>query len=109
VLAQFAQKMAIGVVGFLAGGWLALWLLRTLAGDPGNLQWLIFIVGGIVGIILLSMLFEWGLVLLSSLIGANLLVSGLARLFPALAGSVFVIFLVAFGIGVLIQARSLPR
>lgn len=109
MLAQFAQKAAVSIVGFLGGGWLALGLLRTLAGDPGSLQWVAFIVGGIIGIVLLSALFEWGLVLLSALVGANLLVDALTRLLPSFDGPVFVIFLVLFGVGVLIQARSLPR
>lgn len=109
LIAQFAQKAAISIVGFLGGGWLALWLLRTLAGDVGTLQWVAFIVGGIIGIVLLSVLFEWGLVLLSSLIGANLLTDALPRLVPAFDGPVLVIFLALFGVGVLIQARSLSR
>jgi len=109
LIAQFAQKAAIGIVGFLGGGWLTLWAFRALAGDVGVAQWLAFVVGGIIGIVLLSTLFEWGLVLLSSLVGANMLMSALARLLPAFDGPVFVIFLVLFGVGILIQARTLPK
>jgi hypothetical protein len=109
LIAQYAQKAAISIVGFLSGGWLALWAFRTLVGDVGVLQWVAFIVGGIIGIVLLYALFEWGLVLLSSLVGANLLTSALMRLLPAFDGPVFVIFLVLFGVGVLIQARTMPR
>ncbi|MDQ1300995.1 MAG: hypothetical protein QG637_916 [Chloroflexota bacterium] len=109
LIAQFAQKAAVSIVGFLGGGWLALWILRTLAGDVGAAQWVAFVVGGIIGVVLLSTLFEWGLALLSSLVGANLLTSALLRLAPAFDGPVFLIFLVLFGVGVLIQARSLPR
>jgi len=109
LLAQFAQKAAIGVVGFFGGGWLALALLSFLVGGAGIPQWIVFIVGGIIGVILLSTLFEWGLVLLSALIGANLLATALMRLLPAVDVPVFVIFLVLFGAGVLIQARTLPR
>jgi hypothetical protein len=108
-LAQFAQQAAISVVGFLGGGWLTLSLLSTPVGGVGIPQWVVFIVGGIIGVILLSMLFEWGLVLLSSLVGANLLTSALMRLLPALDVPVFVVFLVLFGAGVLIQGRSLSR
>ena len=35
------------LVGFIAGGLIALWLLKALALDLGAMQWLIFIVGGI--------------------------------------------------------------
>lgn len=109
MLAVLAQKMAVSVVGFLGGGWLALWLLRLLAGDPDGLQWIAFIAGGIVGVVLLLTLFEWGLVLLSSLIGASFLVSGLPRNLSASAELMPLLFLVLFGAGVLIQARSVKR
>ena len=36
VLAITMQKIAIGLVGFIAGGLIALWLLRALAFDPGR-------------------------------------------------------------------------
>lgn len=106
LLALFVQKAAIGVVGFFAGGWLALWLLRALAGDVGSLQWLAFVIGGIIGIVLLTTLFEWGLVLLSALVGAGLLADVLTRLWPGLVAPLAA-FLILFGLGVLIQARSL--
>ncbi len=109
VIAQFVQKAAIGVVGFLSGGWLMLGLLAALMGPGSSLQWPAFIVGGIIGAVLLSALFEWGLVLLSALIGANLVTDALPRLVPALDAPMLVIFLLLFGAGVLIQARTLPR
>ena len=54
VLAITVQKIAIGLVGFIAGGLIALWLLRALALDLGTLQWLVFIGGGILGALLLG-------------------------------------------------------
>lgn len=108
LLALFVQKAAIGVVGFCAGGWLALWLLRMLVGDAGSLQWLVLIGGGIIGVVLLSAIFEWGLVLLSTLIGAGLLTDALARLWPAFPAPLAA-FLILFGVGALIQARSLSH
>ncbi len=105
--AVFAQKVAIGVVGFLGGGWLALRLLSLLSLHLDDVAWLVFIVAGILGVLLLSRLFEWGLVLLSALVGAVLLVDALGRIWPASADLAFILLLAAFGIGVLIQARSL--
>ncbi len=107
VVAMFAQKAAIGVVGFLGGGWLALRLLALVSLNVGDLAWLVFIVAGILGVLLLSALFEWGLVLLSALIGANLLVNTLSRVWPVPADLASILFLIVFGVGVLIQARSL--
>ena len=108
-LAITLQKIAIGVVGFIAGGLIALWLLRTLAPDLSLFQWLAFIAGGILGALLLSTLFEWGLVLLSAMVGANLLVSGAGGLIGLPNNLLPIIFLVVFGLGVLIQARMLKR
>ena len=105
VLAITVQKFAIGLVGFIAGGLIALWLLQVLALDLGAIQWLVFIAGGILGALLLSTLFEWGLIVLSSLVGANLLVSGTGELIGLPENFLPVIFLVVFGLGVIIQAR----
>jgi len=109
LLAITMQKIAIGLVGFSAGGLIALWLLRALALDLGSIQWLVFIGGGILGALLLATLFDWGLILLSSLVGANLLVSGVGGLMSLPENLLLIIFLVVFGLGVLIQARLLKR
>jgi len=109
VLAITMQKIAIGLVGFIAGGMIALWLLRALAFDLGAVQWLVFIGGGILGALLLATLFDWGLILLSSLVGANLVVSGAGGLIAWPENLLPIIFLVVFGLGVLIQARLLKR
>jgi hypothetical protein len=109
VLAITLQKIAIGLVGFIAGGLIALWLLGLLALDLGAMQWLVFIGGGILGALLLATLFDWGLILLSSLVGANLLVGGVGGLMSLPENLLPIIFLVVFGLGVLIQARLLKR
>ncbi|MEO8168382.1 MAG: hypothetical protein ABI623_09045, partial [bacterium] len=57
----FLQKLALRVAGFLAGGF----LFFSLWGDFSTLNalpwWLPFVVGGVLGAILLSVLFEWAL------------------------------------------------
>jgi hypothetical protein len=109
LLAITVQKIAIGLVGFIAGGLIANWLLQALALDLGAVQWLIFIGGGILGALLLATLFDWGLILLSSLVGANLVVSGVGGLIGLPENLLPIIFLVVFGLGVLIQARLMKR
>jgi len=109
VLAITMQKIAIGLVGFTAGGLIALWLLQALALDLGAMQWLAFIGGGILGALLLAALFDWGLILLSSLVGANLVVSGVGGLIGLPENLLPIMFLVVFGLGVLIQARLMKR
>ena len=109
VLALTVQKLAIGLAGFVAGGWVATWLLGLLAIDSGGFQWIVFIVGGILGAILLATLFEWGLILLSSLVGANLVLMGLQQILSLPDTLAPIALLGLFGLGVLIQARMLGR
>src|SRR5881296_746629 len=78
VLAVVAQKFIIALIGFLAGGGTGVLLLRTLGIEGDVLTWSVYLVAGVVGLVLVLGLFEWGLILLSSLAGANLIVGGAA-------------------------------
>ena len=72
LLALFFQKLAILLVGFYAGGYLAVSLFNTLnMASPPALPWAPFIVGGLLGALLLYLLFDWTLIVLSSLAGAT--------------------------------------
>lgn len=77
-MAVFLKSIAVVIAGFLAGGSIALGVAGILGYDPGGLTWLVYIIGGIVGSVLMSLIFDWALILLSSLAGAALLVQGLA-------------------------------
>jgi hypothetical protein len=70
VLAITLQRVAIGVAGFLAGGYLLLSALNLLGLEPGSAAWQPFLIGGIVGAIAAFPLFEWALIFVSSLAGA---------------------------------------
>jgi hypothetical protein len=63
------------------------------------------VIGGIVGAILLLVLFDWALIVVSSLIGAHLIQS--AIVLPASGSTIVFIGLVVLGI--LVQAASLRR
>lgn len=101
-LALFLQRLAIAVAGFLAGGLFATSFVEVLGWSSGHL--LPFIIGGILGAILLSMLFDWALIFLSALTGAMLIARALP-LEPMLAGIVFFVLLI---LGMIVQARLLP-
>jgi Domain of unknown function (DUF4203) len=105
LLALFLQKIAIGAVGFLAGGKLALALAAAFLANAGQFQWISFIVGGILGAILLLVLFDWALIFLSSIVGAYL-IQGLVTL-PARGATI--LFVVLIVVGVVIQAGALRR
>jgi hypothetical protein len=77
LLAIFAQKLAIGLAGFLAGGYLAIGLLGLLGVDLGPQWWQPFLIGGILGALISFPLFDWALIVLSALTGAVLIVQAL--------------------------------
>lgn len=103
LLAIFLQRIAIAIAGFLAGGYILTVLAGMFGIDSGALFWVVYVIGGILGVILVSLLFDWALITLSSLAGASLIVQGL---FPesATAG---LIYIALFIIGVLIQGSVL--
>ena len=71
LLAIFFQKVAIILVGFYTGGYLVVFLFNTLnMAPPPALPWAPFVIGGILGAVLLYLLFDWTLIVLSSLAGA---------------------------------------
>jgi hypothetical protein len=100
LLALLLQRMAVGLAGFLAGGYLVIAAIRLLELDVNSLTWLFFLLGGLLGTLLALKLFDWALILLSTLCGAMLVAqsSGL-ELVPAIA-----LFVGLAAAGVLIQA-----
>jgi hypothetical protein len=104
LLAYFFQKLAIAVAGFLAGAYIVARFASQLAVQVKIPEWLIILIGGIIGIILMSIIFEWALTILSSLAGAILIVDGFK-----LAGLIAVIVgVLLFVVGLVFQA-SLNR
>ena len=105
LLAIFIETLAIGAAGFLAGGFVLTTLAGMLGIDRGALYWIIYAIGGILGIILVMLLLDWALITLSSLAGASLIVQSLYSQ-SAVGG---VLFFVLFIAGVLIQGSVLRR
>jgi predicted MFS family arabinose efflux permease len=69
----------------------------------GPSTWVLYIIGGIIGVILVGYLFDWALITLSSLAGASLIVES----FTARQGLASLIFFVLFIAGVLIQGTAM--
>jgi hypothetical protein len=73
----FLESVAIGMAGFLGGG-LTLMRMASLMGlDSAVARWITFIVGGIIGAVLIVRLFNWALITISSIAGASMIASGL--------------------------------
>ncbi len=98
-----AQKMAVGLGGFLAGAYVgnALWMAFQFP-VPG---WVAPLVGGVVGAILLAALFNWTLIALSSLLGAAVVYQNVALAPPWPV----VVFLGLLVLGLSVQSRQYAR
>jgi hypothetical protein len=105
LLAVFLQKVAIGVLGFLAGGKLATAIAAAFFVHYSQYSTIIFVAGGIIGAILLVAVFGWALIVVSSFIGAYLIES--AFVLPP-TGSTLVFIGLAI-IGMFLQAASFRR
>ena len=106
LLAIFVQHFAIGLAGFLAGGYIAWQLVLPLLNiEHGWIPWLTFLIGGIIGVILVGAVLDWALIILSSLAGSALIVEVLKS--PQFLSALVFIALAAIGISV--QARGLRR
>src|SRR6266581_1260348 len=105
LLAVFLQKIAIAVLGFLAGGKLAGAIAAAFFVRYAQSSTIIFVIGGIIGAILLLVLFDWALIVVSSLIGAHLIQS--AIVLPPSGSTILFIGLAI--IGIMVQAASLRR
>lgn len=77
-LAVVLQRFAVALAGFLVGGFFAAELFGLDFARPELMPVLVFVVGGILAAALALWLFEGGLILLSSLAGAGLIVDALA-------------------------------
>lgn len=106
LLAIFVQRFAIGLAGFLVGGYLALqFLVPFFHLEHGWLPFLAFVIGGIFGVILVGLFLDWALISLSSLAGAVLITETLNLSY----GIGLVVFIILIVIGVAYQARELQK
>ena len=105
MLAIFLKTIAIGVAGFLMGGSILLSLAGWVNLNHGAAAWIVFVVGGIIGAILIGMFFDWAVILLSSLGGAALIIESLGMV--GIARVLLLVGLVV--IGVVIQASQMRK
>ncbi|MDX1383462.1 MAG: hypothetical protein R3190_07465, partial [Thermoanaerobaculia bacterium] len=102
VAAIFLQRVAVGVAGFLFGGYAVIWLLEYYGQELGNVAWVLALVGAALAAALAIAVLDEALMVLSSIIGAALLV-GVSGL-DALAGLIFFVALVI--VGITVQTRT---
>lgn len=102
LLAIFLKTIAIGIAGFLMGGSVLLGMAGWLGLDQGILAWIIYIIGGIGGAILIGIFFDWVVIILSSLGGASLIINALTLNRPLAA----LAFIGLFILGIVVQASD---
>ena len=100
LLAVFLQQAALAVAGFIGGGYVGYVLAGMMGWEAGRLLWVPALIGAIVGVVLVVALFEWALIILSSLTGAGIIVEA-THFRPPIAGLLFVALLI---VGIAVQA-----
>ncbi len=100
ILAVSLQRAAIGLAGFLAGGYVVLAIFDLAGVDLPVLPWILALVGALVGVGITLALFEWALIFLSSLAGAGIIMQAI-ELTGTIAWVAFVLLLL---IGIATQA-----
>lgn len=105
ILALILQKIAIAIAGFFVGGHIATMLFATFVVTRAPASTVTFVIGGVIGALLLLMLFDWVLILFSAVAGADLITSNL-HLTAKMAGYIFLGLVV---VGVLAQAALSSR
>ena len=105
VLALVLQKLAVGIAGFLMGAYALTWLVQYFIPGLTYLDWLWFLIGGIIGGLLVIALFDVALIGLSAFVGATMimLAAPLNQTFS------LVLFIVLLVVGIGIQANRLSR
>jgi len=108
VLAFFFQKLAIGLAGFAGGGYIALNLMNLFGIRIEQAIWLPYLIGGVVGALLMFFIFDWALIFVSSLAGATLIIQA-AKLPPRMEIAVYLALIVAgFVIQTVLYRKASP-
>lgn len=102
--AIFLKKIALRIAGFICGTFLAASIVQYLEVEVGHWIWIYLLLGGLVGLLLVLTLFEWSLIILSSITGSLLFVQSI----PIEKKFLPLCFVLAALIGMLIQIKMLP-
>ncbi|PID84802.1 MAG: hypothetical protein CSB13_11345 [Chloroflexi bacterium] len=105
VAAVLVTKLALGLSGFIVGGIFTVRLLELIGWNLGSTM-IAFVIGGVLGLLLVIASQDWALIFLSVLTGAGIVVNQL-ELDPATIGFVYIVlFLVGFGFQLFLKWRN---
>ena len=98
LLAVFVKRIAIAVAGFAVGGYIIYQIMAMVQANLGELTWVIYIVGGILGAIIFALLFDWTLIILSSITGAIMTTQAIPIPLPGALEIILAVVLVIVGL-----------
>ncbi|HSQ76002.1 MAG TPA: hypothetical protein VLT13_10615 [Bacteroidota bacterium] len=101
-IAFFIKKVAVGAAGLLGGGYIGYLVGVNFGWDQQGFPWIPVLICGVIGIVLAFFLIKWALIILSSVLGAFLVVQAL-NINPAFGTIIFFVLLAG---GILFQLRS---
>jgi hypothetical protein len=102
IASLFLQKLVIIISGLVCGAYLGFVAFNT--GRIAIPEWAAVAIGGVVGLLLVALLFNWALVLLSSLTGASVIASNISMKDPHVTEILFYVLLV---LGLIVQSRQM--
>jgi len=105
LLAIMLQKLAIGIAGFVVGGRVAVALAAALWVNHAHYSIITFVVGGMIGALLLVALFDWALIIFSAIEGARLIADTVHL--PSTGTTLLLVTLAIFG--VIVQSAMFRR
>jgi hypothetical protein len=106
ILALILQRIMISIAGFIAGGFLGVSLVDTLQLTISEWNWVVFLLGGIIGVLIVQLLFDLSLVIISSFAGATLIIRALGL--DGAKGLIILLVLILAGI-VIQSAQNRPK
>ena len=105
VFAVAFQWVRIILMGFLGGGYFFMSLISIGGSQPQN-SWAVFLLGGIIGVLLMLIALDWALIMISSLLGSMLILQSFYFIAEPLRSLAFLGLIVC---GVLIQIQLYPK
>jgi hypothetical protein len=106
IVSIFLQRIVIGIAGFFSGGYFLSALAMTQLHDKTELtHWIAFVVGGIIGAMLIMLLLNPALIFLSSLVGATAVAQNVSLNQSQQA----LLFFVLLILGIIVQTTQYAR
>jgi hypothetical protein len=103
IAAIFLQRLVVGIAGFFAGGYfLSAAAVAALHSPQPAVQWIAFVIGGILAAILTMTLLDPALIVLSSLAGAT----AISESVPLSQSNKGILFVGLFVFGIIVQAMQ---